>query len=831
MREFIIACLVFVCVTTSHAQSDFLYIDGTSVALPSPLPSTSSRATTPPESMLNAGYSYQAYAQSIKPSSSGSWHKIRLINPGNETLRRYLVFDVHILKHLNVYLFDRTDLRLEKKLGLKDISEEEVQDYTAPHLEFSILPKSQLTLLIYKQNDGPGIFPARILSEQEWLQEKNNKRFFWGAIIAVLIAMALYNVLVYSMHPNKSYGWYLTFHTVCFFYFSALNGFGFHLWPLQIQVMLATNIMFMNFLLIILIANFANHFLFANQNAPRHHKLVLPLSIIAGLGCITSLFVPEYSIIPAFSILQAFASIFGMSIGIASLKSGFKPAKYFVISWACTLAGAGIGMATVLDAIAINIFTLHAFLIGTLGELFLLSIGLASRMKYFEMRSLSQSYLYPNTNLGNLSYFSQRLPQNLPEILKNHQHVYLVLMNLTGFREVVSLYGPKALTESYQQRTIELENLLRNEKWSIHFTLPSGRQVSAMALPSEQILLLVNVNHHDEIELIVDKLYHHSHRDLRIRNIHMPMSSTISYVHISHHHSLQEQYRKAQVALQHAIVTNQKYCAYSPSLDLAIGERITLIQKLHKAITEDELDIFLQPQFSLFDNKLVGAEALVRWRQNDGHFISPGVFIPLAEQTGLIFEISKNIIARSFAWLSDIKKHHPNLYQNFNLSINLSALDMAQSSLLSFLQTSLFNHDLNANKITLEITESAIMENHDLFIKGIQELQTLGFNLAIDDFGTGYSSMLYLKELKAKEIKIDMGFVRGIHTNRVNQKIVQAIVQLANGTDSMTVAEGVECKEEALWLQSIGCDFAQGYYWNPALPIQEFYTQYVSLKL
>lgn len=831
MRLFMIACLAVFCSVTAHAQLHVINIDEADVDLPSPMPSTIAYQSQPARDMLNAGYSNQSYTQSLKPSQFGSWHKVRLANPTETPLRRYLVFDVHILKQLDVYLFDKTQLIKEAHLGLMDISSQDAKNYISPHIEFSIPAHSQRTLLIYKQNDGPGIFPARILSEERWQEEKSQKRFFWGAVIAVLIALALYNVLVYSMHPNKSYAWYLLFHTVCFFYFSGLNGFGFHLWPVDMQVILATNIMAMNFLLILLVANFASHFLFANQNAPKHHKLILPITVIAILGFIASLFIPEYNMIPSFSLFQVFASIFGISIGIAALKNGFKPGLYFVISWACTLIGAGIGMSTVMNLLPSNFITLHAFLFGTLGELFLLSIGLASRMKYFEMRLLSQSYLYPNTNLGNLSYFSQQLPKQMSKILDTHKLVYLVLVNLKGFREVVSLYGPRALTESYQKRTEELEQFLKSEKWAIEFQLPSGKNLSALALPGEQVLLLVNVQQHQEIDIVVDKIYRHSHRDLKIRDINMPMSSTIGFVHIDQHHSLQEQYRKAQVALQHATVSRRTSVGYSPTLDSAIGERITLIRKLNNAITTDQLDIYLQPQFSLSNHQLVGAEALVRWKQDDNQFVSPGVFIPLAEQAGLIYDISKNMIEKSFAWLAEIKKTHPITYQNFNLSINLSALDMAQTSLLAFLQNNLFYHNLDAEKITLEITESAIMENHELFIQGIHELQSLGFHLSIDDFGTGYSSMLYLKELKAKEIKIDMGFIRDINKNRVNQKIVNAIVQLANGTGSLTVAEGIESKQEAEWLQKAGCDIAQGYYWNPALPLNEFYANYIALKL
>ncbi len=127
----------------------------------------------------------------------------------------------------------------------------------------------------------------------------------------------------------------------------------------------------------------------------------------------------------------------------------------------------------------------------------------------------------------------------------------------------------------------------------------------------------------------------------------------------------------------------------------------------------------------------------------------------------------------------------------------------------------------------LEITESAVMNNPDEFLKTIKQLKQAGFTISIDDFGTGYSSMMYLQTMQADEIKIDLAFIRNIHIDMTKQNIVTAIIQLAHSTQAHTVAEGVECKEEADYLATLDCHIAQGYYWSPAIPMPQFEEQYL----
>jgi len=152
---------------------------------------------------------------------------------------------------------------------------------------------------------------------------------------------------------------------------------------------------------------------------------------------------------------------------------------------------------------------------------------------------------------------------------------------------------------------------------------------------------------------------------------------------------------------------------------------------------------------------------------------------------------------------------------------------MAQDQLISHLQNSIFYHDIDSSKIILEVTESAVLNNADLFLETIRKLKLLGFRISIDDFGTGYSSMQYLQTMKADEIKIDMAFIRGIDHNLTSQNIAKAIIQLAHSTGAKTVAEGIQSEKEMHCLQSLDCTKAQGFYWTPAIPLGQFVQEHI----
>ncbi|MDY7005006.1 MAG: EAL domain-containing protein [Cyanobacteriota bacterium] len=248
---------------------------------------------------------------------------------------------------------------------------------------------------------------------------------------------------------------------------------------------------------------------------------------------------------------------------------------------------------------------------------------------------------------------------------------------------------------------------------------------------------------------------------------------------------------------------------------------LALETDLHYAIDREQLQLYYQPKVDLKTGKISGAEALLRWRHPQLGFISPEEFIPLAEATGLIETIGEWVLENACKQLQVWKEDE--LLKDFKVAVNISSYQLRQPLLQHKFSKILLNHQLNANFIELELTESALVEDIDLAQQQLEAFKTLGLNLAIDDFGTGYSSLSYLYRFPFDTLKLDRSFLSNIHKHSKNRAIVIAMIQMARQLELNVVAEGVETEEELAFLQKHHCDMIQGYLFSPPISAQAFY--------
>ena len=275
---------------------------------------------------------------------------------------------------------------------------------------------------------------------------------------------------------------------------------------------------------------------------------------------------------------------------------------------------------------------------------------------------------------------------------------------------------------------------------------------------------------------------------------------------------------RAEVAMYEAKHRRAGCLVYDPAFDSGSAATLTLLGELRLALQRGELRLFLQPKLHLLDGHLVGAEALVRWQHPVRGLVPPLQFIPFAEETGFIHELSLWVVedaARLLApWLA------AGLLPR--LSVNLSVHDLMKADLVERLTKRLQRHGVPPQALCLEITESAIMNDPVRALQTLQALKATGFKLSIDDFGTGYSSYATLKNLPVDELKIDMSFVRAMEKVPKDAMIVRSIIEVAHNLALSVVAEGVE--NEAIWQQLalLGCDEAQGWHIGKPMPADQF---------
>jgi len=261
------------------------------------------------------------------------------------------------------------------------------------------------------------------------------------------------------------------------------------------------------------------------------------------------------------------------------------------------------------------------------------------------------------------------------------------------------------------------------------------------------------------------------------------------------------------------------YSEYESCLEHDMLSKITMYEEIKNSIQEEQFELYYQPKHSVKDENIVGVEALIRWPHPEKGFISPGEFIPLAEDTDLIIPLGNWVIRKAFRQYREWNTISP---IDLHLSINISPKQFIDDNFIPFLLRSVKEFSVSPKKIDLEITESLAIENTELTLEKINQLKKIGFKITMDDFGTGYTSLTYLSKFPLDRIKIDQSFIRDITSNKNHAAIVQSLVSVAKNLDIKVTAEGVETKDQLLYLQEWDCDEIQGYYYSKPIPSNSF---------
>jgi len=287
-------------------------------------------------------------------------------------------------------------------------------------------------------------------------------------------------------------------------------------------------------------------------------------------------------------------------------------------------------------------------------------------------------------------------------------------------------------------------------------------------------------------------------------------------IYLKHTKNLNELLKYADIAMYEKKNNGANgFMEYIYDMDKPKEIQFNLENDLRNALKEGTLMIYYQPKYNIIQDALTGSEALLRWKHPTKGMISPGIFIPLAEDSGMIIQVERYVIEKVchqfVSWREKGKKLR-------RVSINISLESLLQEDFTSYISSSLKEFNLNGDLFEFEITERMVMKNEEYVNSILQELRYLGVKISIDDFGTGYSSLSYLHKLHVDSLKIDKSFVEKININR---SVIISIISMAKSFDLHVIAEGVETKEQMEILRELGCEEIQGYYYSRPIPSNE----------
>lgn len=336
-------------------------------------------------------------------------------------------------------------------------------------------------------------------------------------------------------------------------------------------------------------------------------------------------------------------------------------------------------------------------------------------------------------------------------------------------------------------------------------------------LSADEFIYAVSLGHAQPVEPMMMAFLDALHQPFALGGQQLRLTASLgSAIYPQDAHDAESLLRSAQTAMRAMKhLGGNGYQCYLPTMNNQAIERLLLENQLARAVSNHELVLHYQPQVSLEDGQLVGVEALVRWQHPNLGLVSPGVFIPLAEETGLIEEIGDWVLAEACRQLAEWRDQGLPVV---TMAVNISAPQFVRRPIVQHIASLIEQYHLPPNLVELELTERVVMNDPSHVRDVMEQLAALGVQLSMDDFGTGYSSLSYLQKFPLDKLKVDMSFVRNIATSKDDLAITKAIIQLGRSLELCVIAEGVETLEQKRLLTSVGCHQGQGYYFAKPLP-------------
>lgn len=432
-----------------------------------------------------------------------------------------------------------------------------------------------------------------------------------------------------------------------------------------------------------------------------------------------------------------------------------------------------------------------------------------SPLKHSQARLEHLAHFDPLTELPNRLLFQDRLSHALDLACRYHHQVALLVLDLDGFKTVNDSLGHPVGDQLLTKVAHRLQSCVRVED-------------TVARLGGDEFAIILD-NQADGLDVVevVRKLLSSVEQPFDLAGVSAMISTSIGIaMYPADGSNATELVRNADAAMYGAKEAGRNtYRFYQATMTQDAQARLHIEASLRRAIEQQEFEVWFQPQISLENGRVTGAEALVRWRDSARGLIPPIEFIPLAERTGLILPIGEQVLSQ----VCQLAKRWRDADLPFGrLAVNVATPQIERGDFVGLLREILAREQLPADCLEIEITESFIMGNAATAREALLEIQALGVTVSVDDFGTGYSSLAYLKALPIDSLKIDRAFIKDLPGSNHDVAITRAIIAMAHSLGFKVIAEGIEDQSQQDWLDHEGCDEAQGFFISRPMPTNDF---------
>jgi len=796
-----------------NAQFSYLIDDKASLTINNINSSSLEFIKTPPNKIpFTLGYS--AY-----------WIKVVLKNDTSHNQDIILHINNTLLSEFKAYQQHNYDKNIKNSLYHPIPNTDDISRQLFPNIAFHVAAQKNQTFLLRIRTLGPPNVPLVLHTVSSFEHQKQVSLLIFGGFISIILLMSVYNLVIYRMIKDKVFLVYTGYLLSAFFVLSSINGFGYLLFTQAIQGWLNNNLLFFNYLLTIFLVLFALYFLRYDRNKTKTYRLGISVCLMLTVCSIVTLPLDMVIQTKIFFSIQPLIYIYSFFIILRRLRADHRWARFYFLSWLPIIVSATIQPLVMLNYIDYSFIVHNAFIFGVLIEISFMSLALAERMRRNEQDRIYELSYHLETKLPRKS----TLENVINKMIFENNSKFSVAVIKPEQIERLSLYSDDtSISQFFVSLNKHLSSLFIYNDAIIKLT---NKHEKISYLDNDNCLAIVIDEHknNQSLEIIIKSIQEITTKNYRINKLSLPLSAYIGITSSTDTKGTTAQIiiNHAKLALTNAENTPKKWSLYQENIATQEDRILNIALEMKQAIDDNDFEIYHQPQIDLKTLRVCGSECLIRWHHKLHGPIPPSVFIPIAEDLGLINQLTLWIITQSLSQqliITEDKKC------NHMISINISPKDIMSALFYEKVVEIIAASEISSDKIIFQLTASSTITNNTYALSVIEQLTSFGVTISIDDFTTGYSSLAHLDELPFQELKIGRNFVENIFDDKKRKIVTETTVKMAKGLGLEVVAEGINSQLDEDTLRQFGCDIGQGYHYSTPLPLTE-YIQWLSAQV